>query len=140
MTRYWITTHWPQYQRDPTPHKRGVYLQAGQEKVGRRLGPDDKVLIYESATGKTLLEELADGSRRPVALKPGRSGIVTAADVADNLTAVSPSYQVQCVEIDRRDVSRWRNREGRRLRAMNEPQSIQLSDMHGYNMGSLCRP
>jgi RecB family endonuclease NucS len=91
MIRYWITTHWPQYQSDSSPHKRGVYLQAGHQNVGRLLAAGDKVLIYESATGKTRIEGLVDGSTRAIPLKPGRSGIVTVADLKNILTAVDPS-------------------------------------------------
>jgi hypothetical protein len=95
MLRYWITTHWPLYRRNRSPHHDGVYLQEGTQEAGRELHEWDKVLIYESRGGKTRVETLVDGTTRPIESNPGRAGIVTVADISSSLTKVNPAQAIQ---------------------------------------------
>jgi hypothetical protein len=84
--RYWFTTHWPLTNEHKGEHHRNVYLQSGRQSVAQNMSPGDKVLIYESKTGPTIVEEFADGTRRRIAQGNGRSGIVTVAEIAEPLS------------------------------------------------------
>ena len=74
MERYWLTTHWPRLKREP--HRFSVYFQQKFEDVARQLHRNDRVLFYETVTGKILLESLPDGTQRPLPRERGRGGIV----------------------------------------------------------------
>lgn len=93
--RYWLTTHWPLIQSNSDVHHRNIYLQEGHQSVGSQMRPGDKVLIYESVTGPTLVERLPDGTDCPMPRHVGRRGIVTVADVAHGFTRRPPQEAIE---------------------------------------------
>lgn len=79
--RYWVTTHWPPEASYTGRELRNVYLQDGHEGVGLPMSPGDGVLIYESASGPAVVEQLPNGTKNIIVRRPGKQGIVTAANV-----------------------------------------------------------
>ena len=82
MTRYWLTVHWPHPVIPAEDHPWDVYLQDRYKDKGAHLSVGDKVLFYETAKRKAQVKTGAGGTHRVVELKPGRRGVVCAAEVA----------------------------------------------------------
>lgn len=82
----WMTTQWPARTDSEAEHG-SIYLPDGREEAGRDIRPGDMVFIYESGTGPTLVETLADRTKRYVPCRRGRQGIVAVATVLTPVTA-----------------------------------------------------
>jgi hypothetical protein len=81
VTRYWLTTHWPPRGGDDGEGHRHVWLPDGRQSAGRDMRPGDKVLIYESKSGRTEITQNANGDEIRIRCLPGKQGIVTVGDI-----------------------------------------------------------
>ena len=68
---YWLTIHGPD-----DPLETGVWVRDGKESVLGDMRADDLVFIYETRSGKTFVEQRADGSQHKVPRRKGRQGVV----------------------------------------------------------------
>jgi len=68
------------------------YLQHQHQAKGQELSPGDKVVFYETATGKP---HLRDGSKELVRLKPGRQAVIGIAEVSGPLRSATIGQNVR---------------------------------------------
>jgi hypothetical protein len=73
---YWITTHWAPRAGEQDVPPSGVWLSEGRQKAGADLAADDRVLIYQAATGRTEIRLLANGQQQKRRRTRGREGVV----------------------------------------------------------------
>jgi len=100
---YWLTTHWPPNEdvnlEDFEPE--GVYLPDGRQQAGADLAVGDKVLIYQSQTGRA---EIGYVKGKKTIFRPvqGKQGIIAIAEITGNLKEIpgsEPSKYVDGSEI-----------------------------------------
>lgn len=74
---YWLTTHWPP-RADETERfsNTGAWVADGKQAVLSAIQPGDMLFIYESKSGKTIIEKTADGIQHRVRRKQGQQGVV----------------------------------------------------------------
>lgn len=95
---YWITTHWPQQvDSDPDPRHGGVWVVDGKRDVIARMRVGDLVWIYESATGREVIREEANGRERRIAYHRGRQGAVALVEVTTEAYELKDSAPEQYV-------------------------------------------
>lgn len=89
---YWMTTHWPpdvsQDLDDFIP--RGIHLPNGREQAGADIEVGDKVLIYQSKTGRPEKKNIK-GQEVVLRLIQGKEGIIAIAEVTDALEMLGDS-------------------------------------------------
>ena len=79
---YWITTHWPS--RVNVKDKfldKGAWVTEENRSVLNDMHPGDMIFIYESESGKTIIEKTSDGHEHQVRCKPGNCGVIALAKV-----------------------------------------------------------
>jgi len=89
---YWMTTHWPPNQGVNLDKfsPQGVWLPDKREKAGDDIEIGDRVLVYQSKTGRSEIKNIK-GKRviyRPI---QGREGIIAIAEVISDLEALEDS-------------------------------------------------
>lgn len=83
---YWITTHWPPRKGDnPERIGSGVWLPDGRENAGVDFQRGDKVLIYESRSGRTEVRTLPDGRKEKVPCQKGKEGIIAICEAKNKI-------------------------------------------------------
>lgn len=80
--KYWLTTHWPPRKdsRDRFTNT-GVWVADGKQDVIADMQPGDMLFIYESITGKAIIENTADGTTRLIGRIRGKGGVIALAEV-----------------------------------------------------------
>lgn len=79
---FWLTTHWPYHvDENPNSSKTGVWVQDKKKSVLRNMQPEDLVFVYESGSGKTIVERDANGTERKRKKRKGRQGVIALAKV-----------------------------------------------------------
>src|SRR5438034_7392746 len=79
---YWLTTHWPPHMDEVERFSNtGAWVPDGKQSVLTEMCPGDMLFIYESQSGKTLIERTADGKQRLVRRTRGRQGLVALAEI-----------------------------------------------------------
>ncbi len=85
---YWMTTHWPPNQDEDLSNyvPTGVWLPDGREKAGADIEIGDRVLIYQSKTGRP---EIVNRKGQKVTFRPvqGKEGIIAITEVSSGLEA-----------------------------------------------------
>jgi len=89
---YWMTTHWPPNEGvDLEKHvPKGVWLPDGREEAGADIQIGDRILIYESKTGRSEIKNIK-GQKVVVRPAQGKEGIVEIAEVTGDLEALGDS-------------------------------------------------
>lgn len=86
--QYWLTAHYPPYrEHDREKVAAGIWAPDGRETAGADITPGDRVFIYESRSGRTEIEKLANGTTRKHLCHNGREGVVAVAKVIEPLSA-----------------------------------------------------
>lgn len=73
---YWLTTHWQPFVDQELDVEPGVWMPEGRESAGIVFDQGDVVLIYQSRSGRTLVEKAVDGTTRLRRRRVGKAGIV----------------------------------------------------------------
>ena len=74
---YWITTHWPpRIGNDPESIGVGVWLPDDRKEAGNDFQPGDKILIYQSRSGRPEVRTLPNGSKTTINCVKGKEGFV----------------------------------------------------------------
>ncbi len=89
---YWMTTHWPPDEsEDPKSFiPSGIWLPDGRERAGAKIEVGDRVLIYQSKTGRAEIKNIK-GKIVVVRSRQGREGIIEIAEVTGDLVALGDS-------------------------------------------------
>lgn len=85
--RYWVTTHWPRREGWTDEASAAVWLPDGREAAGAQLAVDDRVVVYESRSGRVQLVHRPDGTSYTVRCRTGREGVVYYGRVSEPLHA-----------------------------------------------------
>ena len=89
---YWMTTHWPPNEKEDLEDfiPRGIWLPDGRERAGADIEIGDRVLIYQSKTGRPEIKHIK-GKR--VILRPvqGKEAIIAMAEVIGDLEELRDS-------------------------------------------------
>lgn len=94
---YWITTHWPPTEDEEDSEPAGVWLPDKREQAGYDLEIGDKVLIYQSLTGRMQSRNIK-GKIHKIKSKRGKQGIIAIVEVVSNLTTSSDPGPIQYVD------------------------------------------
>lgn len=79
---YWLTTQWPPREGSDNEGPYWIYLPAdGRQIAGKDIKPGDHVLIYQSRTGRTKL----DNRKNPIKNQIGREGVIAIEEVQKDL-------------------------------------------------------
>ena len=95
--KYWLTTQWPHLRttRRDAPHN-DVWVADGKRDVIAPMDVGDLVWIYESQSGRPIVQTLANGEHRIIRHHHGRGGVVTLVEVtaipAENPEAEAEQY------------------------------------------------
>ncbi|MCE5306812.1 MAG: hypothetical protein LLG20_04150 [Acidobacteriales bacterium] len=89
---YWLTTHWPPQEDNPSDVAGGVWVPDGREAAGRELRAGDLVLIYQSRSGRTEVRRSPDGTKTILHSIKGAEGIIAIARAEDGLTEDADSH------------------------------------------------
>lgn len=90
---YWITTQWPLDINQP--REWAVWLpDDGRQEAGRELQAGDRVLVYESRSGRCKLVRQPDGSTRRIPRAVGKTGVIGIIRLTEALVEV-PGAQRQ---------------------------------------------
>jgi len=83
ILKYWLTTHWPHLRtkRQDAPHD-GVWVADDKRDVIAPMKVGDLVWIYESQSGRDIVQEKADGERQLLKRHRGRGGVVTLCEIS----------------------------------------------------------
>lgn len=85
---YWMTTQWPPNRDEDlnTYVPRGIWLPNGREQAGADIEIGDRVLIYQSKTGRS---EIQNVKGRQVIFRPGqgREGIIAITEISGEFMA-----------------------------------------------------
>ena len=92
--RYWLTTHWPPREGDSPGSTSGIWLPDGRHAPGVRIAAGDLVAIYETASGRALVRQTADGDNQRVRCQQGREGVIALGRLTATLTA-DPDAEVE---------------------------------------------
>lgn len=92
--RYWITTHWPRRENEGPSRLSGIWLPDGRHAPGARIAPGDLVAIYESKTGRTLVQQTAKGGMSRIRCRKGRQGVIAIGRVTAEVAA-DPAARVE---------------------------------------------
>ena len=76
IMNYWITVHWPPRTNDSNHDMNGVFVPDRRQEAGKDLEIGDKILIFESQTGRTEIYKDLDGRIHHSPCRIGRRGIV----------------------------------------------------------------
>ena len=79
---YWLTTHWP----PPVDTKgrfsnTGAWVADGKQVAMNGMQPGDRMFIYESKTGKTIIRKTADGKLLHERREKGKEGVVALVEI-----------------------------------------------------------
>ncbi|MFC2021636.1 hypothetical protein ACFLTR_00250 [Chloroflexota bacterium] len=89
---YWMTTHWPPNEKEDLENfvPSGIWLPDGREQAGADIEIGDRVLIYQSKTGRP---EIKDIKGKRVVLRPvqGKESIIAIAEVTGDLEKLRDS-------------------------------------------------
>lgn len=85
--KYWLTVHWPPRKDKPGSLGAGVWVPDRREAAGADLVNGDRVLVYESRTGRPEVRISPDGTRTIVRCIRGREGIVLLGKALSRLQA-----------------------------------------------------
>ena len=89
---FWMTTHWPPNENEDLQNfvPRGIWLPNGREQAGADIEIGDRVLIYQSKTGRP---EIKNIKGKKVVLRPiqGKEGIIAVAEVIGDLEELQDS-------------------------------------------------
>ncbi len=82
---YWITTHWPRMRGIPSSEPYfGVWVQEDKWHIIERIAPGDLVLVYETASGPSIVSRNSAGVESIRRRQIGRGGIVAVLQVMDH--------------------------------------------------------
>ncbi len=82
---YWITVHWPPLNNETNPDVNGVFVPDGRQAAGADLQEGDKILIYESLSGRTVLWKDINGEVHKLPSIRGRMGVVAIVEAVTEL-------------------------------------------------------
>jgi hypothetical protein len=85
--KYWFTTHWPPREGEATECSPDIWLPDGRHSPGADISPNDLVVVYESLTGRTLLQRKPNGVQERVHCQRGKGGVVCIGRVQSSLVA-----------------------------------------------------
>ena len=103
--RYWVTTHWPRDEGDDSPQE-GVYLKDEDREAGQDLGIGDRVVIYESKSGKRRMRtEPGTAGKIAVRCRAGAGAVVVIVEVIGDL---GTNPRATPTEYDNGKVRFWR--------------------------------
>ncbi len=76
--RYWLTTHWPPPKNKAQNYQpSGVYLPIDRyEKIYPRFNEGDLIFIYQSRSGRSIIERFPDGTEKKHVRVKGREGVI----------------------------------------------------------------
>lgn len=79
---YWVTTQWPHsIEDDKGQEHSGVYVPNDRQAAVDKMNCGDIVFIYESQSGRVIVENLEDGSRKETPCHIGRMEILDIVEV-----------------------------------------------------------
>jgi hypothetical protein len=108
---YWITTQWPLDINQP--REWAVWLpDDGRQEAGRELRAGDRVLVYESRSGRCKLVRQPDGSTRRIPRTTGKTAVIGIIQLTEALVEVPGA---RCQEYDDGSSIRWGYRARGRL-------------------------
>lgn len=89
---YWMTTHWPPDDSEDLENfiPSGVWLPDGREQAGADIEIDDRVLIYQSKTGRPEIKNIK-GKRMVFRPTQGKEGIIAIVKVVGDLEELEDS-------------------------------------------------
>jgi len=99
---YWITTHYPPTKDDVKYDLTGVWIVDGKERVAEKLRPDDLVLIYQAKSGKSIIRQEIDGTRKIVGCIKGRGGVVSITRALTNLQKYPDTPETEYIDGQKR--------------------------------------
>jgi hypothetical protein len=73
--KYWVTVQWPPLKKDK--HRPGVYLRSEKSKVAKLLKRGDRVLIYQTQSGPTKIDDRGNRIHR----EKGKQGIIEVSSI-----------------------------------------------------------
>jgi hypothetical protein len=85
MPRFWLTQHYPHPDEPEDDVPWHVFFKQHFKAMGEQLSPGDKVLFYETKSKKPRVKRLRSGATKIVAVRPGRGGVVCAAEVSGRI-------------------------------------------------------
>ena len=100
---YWMTTHWPpRTDEEKSNIGLGVWISERCRSVGNDLRPGDKVIIYQSRSGRPEIFEKADGTSETIGCHTGKEGIIALGEATTDvylLKDVKPSKYTDGTEV-----------------------------------------
>ena len=96
---YWLTTHWPpRVENDPDDIADAVWLPDGREAAGSDLKEKDKVLVYQSRSGRTEIRKKLDSTEYTVPCIEGKEGIIAICEAQCEIYEYEGSEQTKYID------------------------------------------